>query len=144
MYFSSISPWFGHSTYFSSGASNTTINNDSLVTVAPVIVISGKTTDPILTNVTTGEVWSMVAYAVPAGSVTQIDMQARTVRLGTTADLVGGLLPDGVGGNVFSYVPTSADWWGLVPGMNEIAFSSGAGSDAHTAVMTWRPGLRGI
>lgn len=130
MYFSATSPWFGHTTYFSSGAANATVDNPSLVPVYPVITITGKTTNPILTNVTTGQVWSLEGYAVPDGSVTVIDMQAHTVTLND--------------GNVFAYVPLDASWWALVPGVNEIAFSSGAGSDVQEATMTWRPGLMGI
>lgn len=144
MFFSGTKPWFGKTTYFTPGAPNASISNDSTVATYPVIVFQGKLSDPVLTNRTTGEVWSMESYSVSAGSVTQVDMQAHTVRLGTTADLVDGRLPDGVGGSVFAYVSEGAEWWGIVPGVNEIELSTGSASDTQTGTLWWRPGLRGI
>lgn len=132
MQFTTTSPQFGSSFYFTAGQTNATIQNDSSIMVYPVIKITGKTTNPTLTNVATGQVWSLAGYSVTSDSVTEIDMnpQAHTVKLN--------------GGSVFSYVPLTAEWWGLLPGANVIVFDSGSGSDVTTAEITWRPGLMGI
>ena len=144
MLFSSTSPQFSVSTYFSAGAPNTSVNNDSRMPALPVIVIPGQTSDPVITNRTTSDVFAMTGYSVPAGSVTQIDMQHHTIRLGSMTELVDGRLPDGVGSNVFAYTTLTSEFWALAPGMNEISYDSSSGSDSASAVMYWRPGLRGI
>ncbi len=145
MQFTTTSPQFGSTFYFSAGQPLTSVTNTSPVTVYPVIVIVGKTNDPVLTNKTTGHVWALNGYAVASDAVTQIDMYERTVRLGNVTDLVDGVLPDGVGGSVFSYVSDADDdWWGLAPGINEIELLSSQDNDVSTAELKWRPGVMGI
>ncbi|NHW45975.1 hypothetical protein HAV21_03560 [Paenarthrobacter sp. MSM-2-10-13] len=132
MQFTTTSPQFGSSFYFTSGQTSASIVNDSAITVYPVIKITGKTTNPTLTNLATGQVWSLAGYSVAADSVTKIDMspQGHAVTLND--------------GSVFSYVPLDAEWWGLIPGPNVIVFDSGSGSDVSTAEIFWRPGIMGI
>jgi len=128
--FTTTSPQFGTTMYFSSGSDSTTVDNTSEVVSYPVITIEGKVTDPVFTNRTTGESFRLEGYAVDASAVTVIDMAERTVTLN--------------GGNVFAYAPVDVDWWGLVPGENRIEFTSGSGGDVTSASMTWRPGYWGI
>lgn len=124
------SPVFGYSYYFSAGNPNTSVDNLGLITVLPVIEIIGKVTDPVITNLTTGQVFAMTGYSTSEDSVTIIDMLNRTVKLN--------------GGNVFGYVTMTSEFWGLVPGTNEIKFESTGGSDVNTGTMKWRPGVRAI
>lgn len=127
--FTDTSPQFD-SFYFSAGSDSTTVDNTSEVLSYPVITITGKTTNPVFTNRTTGESFRLANYSVDASAVTVIDMAERTVTLN--------------GGNVFAYAPVDVDWWGLVSGENAIEFVSGSGGDVTTAQMTWRPGYMGI
>ena len=127
--FTSTAPQFD-SFYFTDAQSISVVNNSSPNVAYPFITITGKLTDPVITNVETGESFSLEDYAVDSSAVTVIDMANHTVTLN--------------GGNAFGYVPLDAEWWGLEPGDNTINFTSGSGSDVTTGVMTWRPGYRGI
>lgn len=128
--FTSTSPQFGSTFYFSAGQASTTVENTSEVNSYPVITIEGQITNPVFTNRTTGESFRLENYSVDASSVTVIDIAERIVTLN--------------GGNVFAYAPVDVDWWALVPGENQIEFTSGAGGDVKSATMTWRPGYWGI
>lgn len=128
--FSSTTPTFDDSFVFSAGTPNTTVDNTGDLTVYPVITITGKTTNPAITNLTTGEKFYMSSYAVGDGSVTVIDMLNHTATLND--------------GNVLGYVPLDSQWLGLVPGLNEFLFESDSASDVTSAVLTWRPGMMGI
>lgn len=130
MQFTDTSPQFGSTFYFSAGQPVSTVINTSNVVVYPVITITGKTTDPVLTNLTTGQVWSLDGYSVATDSVTEIDMYNHTVKLN--------------GGSVFSYIPLTSEWWGFAPGPNEILLASSLDSDIKEATVTWRPGVMGI
>lgn len=127
--FTDTTPQFD-SFYFSDAQAISVINNSSPNIAYPVITITGKITNPVLTNKNTGESFSLEGYAVDSSAVTVIDMANHTVTLN--------------GGNAFGYVPLDAQWWGLEPGDNTIDFTSGSGSDVTSGVMTWRPGYRGI
>lgn len=128
--FTSTAPLFGTSFYFTSSQSISVVNNASPNVAYPVITITGKTTNPVLTNKATGEVFALTGYSVDSSAVTVIDMANHTVTLN--------------GGNAFGYTSLSSEWWGLQPGDNTIDFTSDSGSDIPTAVMTWLPGFRGI
>lgn len=127
--FTDTTPQFD-SFYFSDAQSISVINNSSPNIAHPVITITGKISNPVLTNKNTGETFSLTGYAVDSTAVTVIDMANHTVTLN--------------GGNAFGYVPLTAQWWGLEPGDNTIDFTSDSGSDVTLGVMTWRPGYRGI
>lgn len=144
LHWTDITPQFDTTFYFMAGQPSSTVDNTSELESYPVIVISGATTDPVITNRTTGESFRLEGYAVGSDQATEIDMKNRTVKLGLITDLVNGVFPEGVGGNVFAYAPADVDWWPLVPGNNEIEFTSGSGGDVTTAKMFWRPGYRGI
>lgn len=128
--FTSTSPQFDGSFYFAGGTPSSTVNNATEVTSHPIITITGATTNPVLTNRTTGQSFRLEGYTVDSSAVTVIDMAQRTVKLN--------------GGSAFAYAPVDVDWWGLVAGENQIEFSSGGGGDVTSATMTWRPGFWGI
>lgn len=144
MLMSPTSPVFGFSTYFTDSKSNTVINNPSNLLALPTCVIIGRVSDPVLTNRGTGQTFRLTSYSVDESAVTQIDMKNRTVRLGNVSQLVDGMLPDGVGGNMYGYVHPDSEWFGLVPEDNELTFNSSGGSDASEAQIIWRPGYWGI
>lgn len=128
--FNSTSPVFGYSFFFSAGNPNTAVNNSGLIDVSPIITIEGRISNPVFTNVTTGQVFSMEGYSTADDAVTIIDMQNHTAKLN--------------GGNVFGYIPQTSEFWNLAPGINEIRFESGSGNDVTSADIEWRPGVRAI
>jgi hypothetical protein len=112
------------------GTGATTVDNTGLVTIYPVITISGSQTNPIISNERTGEFIQLSGYTAPAGSETVIDLRDRTVTLN--------------GGNVLGKVSSPSHWWGLQPGSNTIKLATSDAADAASAVMTWRNGFMGI
>lgn len=128
--FSATSPVFGSTFLFTPGDPNASVDNSGVVMAYPVITISGQTTSPVITNVTTNQTFELDGYQTSSDALTVIDMHEHTVTLN--------------GGNAFGYISPDSEFWGLVPGVNEISFTSGSGSDVSTATVTWRPGLRGI
>lgn len=146
--FTSTSPVFGYSFYFSAGQPNSSVDNASTIVVYPVITINGATTNPILTNVTTGQVFQMSGYSTASDSATIINMNMNehTVKLGAISDIdpeTNDFRP-GKGGNVFGYQPLTSEFWGLVPGVNQLKFDTASGADVSIATLTWRPGMMGI
>ncbi|MFB6518574.1 hypothetical protein [Streptomyces sp. NPDC056401] len=132
MLFSASTPTFGVSTRFTAGMPNTTVDNTSDIVLYPTITITGKTTNPAITNLTTGEKFYMTGYAVDGSAVTVIKTSPflHTVTLN--------------GDNVFGNVPLDSEWPALVPGLNEFLFESDSSTDATSALLEWRPGFAGI
>jgi phage-related protein len=112
------------------GTGAATVNNTGLVTIYPVITITGSQTNPKITNETTGEFIQLSGLTAPSGSVVVIDFRARTVTLND--------------GNILAKVTASSKWWGLVPGSNTIRLETGDAADTAAAVMEWRNGYMGI
>lgn len=91
--------------------------------LAPVVIrINGPVTNPTVRNVTTGQSLAFTATLV-TGEYLLVDTSARTVLLNGTADR-------------YSYL-TGPQWWGLVPGANEVRFFADVAS-AATATVTYR------
>lgn len=127
--FTSTTPQFD-GFYFSDAQAISVINNSSPNPAKPLITFIGKLTDPVITNVATGESFRLEGYAVDSSAETVIDMAKHTVTLN--------------GGSAFGYVPLDAQWWALEPGDNTIDFTSASGSDITAGEAEWRPGYRGI
>lgn len=108
----------------------TTVTNTGTTTVFPLITLTGVGSDPVLTNTTTSQVWEIDALTTVSGDVVVIDMKDRTVTIN--------------GGNIFYKVPTTAQWWGLIPGANSISLDTSGGSDTMTASISWRGGVMGV
>jgi hypothetical protein len=110
-------------TYSGSGSfgSSAITNNGSAL--APVVIkIFGPVLNPTIRNVTTGQ--SLVfTVDLLAGDYLLIDYATRTVLLNGTADR-------------YSYL-TTPQWWGLVPGLNEIRYFADTTS-LSTATVTYR------
>ena len=112
------------------GGTPTTITNSGTVNAYPVITLSNQMTNPVITNVTTGQTIQIDGLTTTAGDEVVIDMLNRTVLLN--------------GGSILSYLNASSRWWPLVPGSNSIKLSTGNSSDTVTGVLTWRNGYWGI
>lgn len=91
--------------------------------LAPVVVtINGPVTNPVVRNVTTGQSLGLTV-TLAAGELIELDSAARTVMLGGTADR-------------YSFL-TLPQWWGLVPGPNEIRYFADA-AVSSTATVRYR------
>lgn len=112
------------------GSQPIAINNTGGVIIYPVITLNNAMTNPTITNVTTGQSFSLNGFTTAAGDVVVIDMKNRTVLLN--------------GGSVLPYVTTSSIWWSLIPGSNSVSLNSTNGADTVTGTVSWRAGYRGI
>lgn len=98
-----------------------TADNAGNVTSYPRVTLVGELVDPFLENVTTGERIDL-SGTIAAGQTFVVDMQDRTVLEGTASR--------------YSYVAPGPEWWGLVPGENDVRL--GATSGTGYATVEWR------
>lgn len=103
-----------------------TATNNGTVVIYPVATLTGSMTNPILTNLTTGEFIKLDAFSTAAGSQVVIDMAQHTVSVD--------------GGSAYRFLSADSRWIGLVPGNNALRLNTGSGSDTVTGVVEWRTG----
>lgn len=72
----------------------------------PVITIGGPITDPVITNLTNGEVMTFEGD-LASGEILEIDILKRTIR-------------DQTGANMFKMLDVQSDWLEITPGANNI------------------------
>lgn len=113
---------------YGAGSGPTTVTNSGLVTVYPVITLTGTMTNPSLANQTTNQLFSISPITTGASDVVVIDMLQHTVTLN--------------GGSI--YALSNRGWWGLQPGGNSIALATSSGTDTVTGAITWRNGYIAI
>lgn len=117
-------------TFLSSGASSVTINNAGNLNVYPTLVMAGDLTNPVISNETTGEFFSLTYSLETAGTI-NADMKNRTVLRGS-------------GLNLAQYVDDGAKWIFLQPGQNEISLSTDDPADTGTLEIRWVTAFTGI
>lgn len=115
---------------YSGGGSPTTITNSGDTNVFPTITLTGTMNNPVLTNNTTGLVFSLTGLITGPSDVVVIDMRQRTVTLN--------------GSSIFNLVGAFSDWWYLQPGGNSITLTTPNSGDTVTGVVSWRSGFMGI
>ena len=103
-----------------SGGSVNIITTESIAYVAPVITFTATTQNPILTNLTTGQVIEFVGN-VAVGQTLVIDTGRKTAKLNGTS--------------VLSSI--SGDWLMLAPGTNRLVLTTG-NNDAPDATLEWQ------
>jgi hypothetical protein len=113
---------------FPAGSLPVTIANAGTEAVYPIITLTGVMTNPVLTNLTTEQVFSMDLTTASTDQLV-LNFQQHTALLN--------------GSNVFGDV-SSASWWPLIPGNNSIALTSSLGSDTVTGTIKWQSGVMGI
>lgn len=114
--------WTTDGLVWSEGANRPTATNSGTETVYPVITITGATTNPVISNLTTGESIK-VPLALTDGDVFEIDMNEETLKLN--------------GSNVSNTIVDAA-WWGLIVGVNQLQYTSSSDTDPAEVVLTWR------
>ena len=92
----------------------------------PVITITGPTTSPKVTNVTTGKFIELTGLTLGNGESVTIDVSRGSIELEDGTD-------------VSAYWGSGSDWWVLIPGENEITLLDGNPSlIGATAEISWR------
>lgn len=101
----------------------TSVDNVGNTDTYPITTFFGPVVDPQIINATTGRTLGFVA-TILSGHALQVDHRTRTI----TVD--GVVTP--------TLLAPNADFWPLVPGVNEIHFVHAGGTSA-TASIVWRP-----
>lgn len=98
----------------------------------PVITVAGPTTDPKVTNATTGKYVLLTGLTLAAGQSVVIDANKRTILRNDGTDLSG-------------YWGSGSSWWVLTPGSNAITLLDGTPSAIQaTCTIQWRDTYHGI
>lgn len=100
------------------------ISNDGNGMTYPILTVSGPGTNPQILNATTGESINVI-YTLGSGEYLTIDTLNRTVLLNDASSRYGSV----------DFVTT--EWWGLVPGLNDIRQGWTSQSGASLTVQ-WR------
>lgn len=108
---------------FGDGVGTVNITNNGSVTVYPTIKFTDSATNPVFTNVDTGESigFNITIYD---GDEIDIDMYNRTATLN--------------GGSILSFRTSTSRWWGLVPGTTKVRYTTDSGDDTGHATISWR------
>lgn len=112
---------FEISTSGTSGSTRVATNAGTFPT-RPTVTFVGPLVDPTIANLTAGKALSL-SITLATGDTLVADMDKRTLLLNGTASR----------GNTLT---SSAAWWELAPGGNDIALTAGGGSG--TATVRWR------
>lgn len=114
--------WTGNGLAWSSGGDAPVAINRGAEIVYPIITIRGKTGNPVIGNLTTGESVRL-PLSLTANDTLIIDMDAESITLN--------------GGSLGGLVDTN-DLWGLLPGNNMIQYSSDSSEDNALVTISWR------
>ncbi len=102
--------------------SSATLTNAGTVATRPIAYLNGPLVDPQIANVTAMKTLSFT-ITIASGDYLAIDFDRRTVLLNGTASRANTLT-------------STAAWWELAPGGNDIAYTAGGGAGA--AVIRYR------
>jgi hypothetical protein len=105
------------------------VTNEGNTTTFPTLTLLGPLTNPAITNYTSNQTISLI-YQLNAGETLEIDTLNRTVNL-----FVPGV-PSSTRYGAVDFPNT--DWWGLLPGTNELRFISSASADPANLLVVWR------
>ena len=97
--------------------------------VLPQIILNGKWTNPVITNLTTNK-FIKLNLTSAVGDKIIIDMRERTITLND-----GSILP---------YRDSNSDWWAIANGLNVIEVTSSSQTDTSEAIIRYREQYLGI
>ena len=97
--------------------------------VLPQIILNGKWTNPVITNLTTNK-FIKLNLTSAVGDKIIIDMRERTITLND-----GSILP---------YRDSNSDWWAIASGLNVIEVTSSNQTDTSEAIIRYREQYLGI
>lgn len=105
------SDWRKYGTTLNSDSSSP-VNNGGNARSTPVVVITGASTTPRITNTTDDSKYVEVATSLTGGQTLTLDMQNRTAT-------------HSANGNVDSLIAAGSRWWDLLPGDNTVTLTGG-------------------
>lgn len=105
------------------------IENTGDIWVYPTITLTGKYTNPKVSNLTTGKIVQLNVTTAPTDIIV-IDMKNRTITLN--------------GGSIAAYRSDDSSWWALLPGDNRVIIETSSGSDDTVGIVKYRPGVEGV
>lgn len=111
------------------GQMATNIDNMGEIDAYPIITITGKTTNPKITNLTTNE-FVELDRTTTSSDVLVIDMRERIITLN--------------GVSIASSRTMDSAWWKLAPGENKIVLESDSNTDVNYGAIKYKVGYRGI
>lgn len=114
---------------WTSGDQVTSINNIGLVDSYPTIILTGKFTNPVITNLTTNKFIDIETTTTDSDTIV-IDMKNRTITKN--------------GGSIAAYRTIDSSWWSLVQGDNRIVLTTDSQTDKNFGVIRYRLGYGGI
>jgi hypothetical protein len=117
---------------YTGGGSPTTITNSGDFDVYPLVTMTGAMNNPVLTNLTTSEAFSLTGLITGPGDTVVVDMNPlrRTVTLN--------------GSSIFGLIGSSSTFWSLQPGGNDVTLTTPNSGDTVSALFSWRPGYLAI
>lgn len=103
--------WRKYSTTLDTDSSSP-VNNGGFVRSTPIIVITGASTNPRITNTTDDTKYVQVNTTLSGGQTLTLDMESRTAQHSSL-------------GNVDALITAGSRWWDLLPGDNVISLTGG-------------------
>ena len=131
--------WSSTGIEWDDGQPNAIASNTGSVPAYPMIIITGKVTNPVFTNKTTGR---QISLNISTGSsnVIAIDHLNNIVVLDPTFDSDGNISG---GTNIYNNL-NATDFWSLARGDNEIIYTSSSSGDTATIILRWNNGYTEI
>lgn len=114
---------------FEEGGGITNVPNNGSTVIYPTFKIVGSATNPIFTNVDTGEVVQVNITTGP-GDELLIDMKNRTITLN--------------GSSVLGYRTDDSSWFGLKVGVNKITYNTDTADDTGQATVKWQNAIQAL
>lgn len=117
-------------TYAPSSGGSGSLTIDGNEATYPILTLTGIVTDPYIVNQATGEFMQLDVTTAEAGDVIVINMAEKTITLNGTS--------------ILSAKIGDSTWWSLVPGLNNIQFSTSSTSDTGSLSIAWFNALLGV
>lgn len=111
------------------GSTPTIVFNPTDTNISPQIVLSGKYTNPRITNNTTGE-YIQIMITTVVDSVVIIDFFNKSISLN--------------GGSILNTKTLGSTWWSIIPGNNYISLTSDSGADDSDGIIRYRIPYTGV
>lgn len=110
-------------TFTTQNTGTATVTNSGNLYDAPVLTLTNDLTNPVITNVTTGQSFQLTATTLVGDSVV-IDMGARTVVKNGSSSML-------------TSITAGSSWWTLSPGANIIRINTANTGDGGTLQVSW-------
>lgn len=128
--------FFGRDLMFAERGTRVKINNDGDVSSPVQVIFKGAGTNPVITNVTTGEFIRVKRQlAVTDSLVINTSFGNKRVEI---------IDAEGNSTNVFNWLDLNSTFFQLITGVNEIEYSSDSGIEQSTVEIKWRNKYLGV